>query len=413
MTRQLKTRAGIVQFPTFIPVTTFGNHFPLDPLVRPYLSLLAQAAMVSYPYAQGPVPSLRIPLFVDSGGFACLLPGGRVEEEGGLGVLVIEKEGEEPRRIHPHDVLELQEKIADVAFTLDFPVPPGLDPVESKRRIALSYANSVWALRNKRRKDLPLFAGVQGSDPPRYRESARQLAKEPFDGFAIGGLVPRARDHALVQDIANAVRSEVGDRPLHAFGLGQPDLLSCLFTAAIDSADSSSYLKFAADGRQWGEAGRSLPDPSPTERLHLALCNLATAASRCVPVSASHLVFRTHALMLRRGEASSAGASDPLVQHPDVPLVREPSSAFSGSRQRARGEDAGVPERLLEHPWHATCQSRVPPGAAASPDTKQTSRPARVRAPGAPARTHADPPTRSGSRRGAPPRSRGTSSARC
>lgn len=299
MTRQLKTRSGTITFPAFVPVTTFGNSFPLDPLVRPYLPLLAQAAMVSYPYAQGPVPSLRIPLFVDSGGFACLLPGGRVEEEDGLGVLVIEKEGEETKRIHPRAVLDLQEKIADVAFTLDFPVPPGLDAAEARRRIELSHANAVWALRNRRRKDLVLIAGVQGLEPSDYGESARALARESFDGFAIGGLVPRARDRDLVHDIVRRVRGEVGDRPLHAFGLGQPDLLTSLFQFGIDSADSSSYLKYAADGRQWGQPALTIADPSPTERLHLALCNLASVAGRCLPMSASEIVFRTHALSVR------------------------------------------------------------------------------------------------------------------
>ena len=285
MTRELKTRSGTITFPAFIPVTTFGNHFPLDPLVRPYLPLLAQAAMVSYPYAQGPVPSLRIPLFVDSGGFACLLPGGRVEEEDGLGVLVIEREGEEAKRIHPRDVLDLQERIADVAFTLDFPCPPGLESGEARRRVSLSHANSLWALRNRRRKDLPLFAGVQGLGTRNYQESAQALAREPFEGFAIGGLVPRARDREAVLDIVRCVRSEVGDRPVHVFGLGHPDLLALLFRNDADSADSSSYLRQAADGLVWGGRGPRGRDLSTTERLLLALRNLAVACGKVPPLS--------------------------------------------------------------------------------------------------------------------------------
>jgi helicase len=301
MSRELKTASGVVRFPAFVPVTTFGSRFPLDPLIRPYLPLLAQAAMVSYPYAVDlPRPGLRIPLFIDSGGFACLLPGGRVEEEAGLGVLVVEREGEEVKRIHPRDVLELQERVADVAFTLDFPCPPGLDSSEAARRVSLSHSNAVWALRNRRRRNLPLFAGVQGLDVAHYRQSARALAVEPFDGFAVGGLVPRARDRVLVLEIARAVRGEVGERPLHAFGLGQPDLLAELFGAGIDSADSSSYLKLAADGRRWGASSAPLGDPSPAERLQLALCNLAVAASRTVPISASGLVFTTLGLPWQR-----------------------------------------------------------------------------------------------------------------
>jgi helicase len=336
MTRQLATRAGAISLPAFIPVTTFGSRFPLDPLVRPYLPLLAQAALVSYPYAQGPAPSLRIPLLLDSGGFACLLPGGRVEEEDGLGVLVLAPEGEPPLRIHPRDVLELQERIADVAFTLDFPIPPGLDRTEARRRAALGQANARWALRNRRRRDLPLFAGVQGADPAGYAAAARRLAAEPFDGFAIGGLVPRARDHELVAEIARRVRAAIGDRPLHAFGLGQPELLSRLFRGGVDSSDSTSYLKLAADGLLLGQAGPPAADPSPTERLHLALCNLAALAGRAFPLSAAGLVFRTHALGPRDGGRwTDAGAREAEA--------RGPPARPSRRSDRRRGE--GPPRR--------------------------------------------------------------------
>jgi helicase len=294
MTRQLLTRSGTLTFPMFVPVTTFGSRFPLDPLVRPYLPLLAHAALVSFPFAQEPAPSLRIPLFVDSGGFACLQPGGAVDEEMGLGVLVITEEGAPPRRLAPRDVIELQERIADVAFSLDFPIPPGMDRPEAERRVRLGEANALWALRNRRRRDLPLFAGVQGLEVEDYRAAARRLAREPFEGFAIGGLVPRARDLELLVRIVDAVRSEVGERPIHAFGMGQPDTLSRLFAAGVDSTDSSSYLRLAAEGRLWG-SDQVNPDPSPTERMNLALCNLAAASGRALPLSAAR-TFWTHAI---------------------------------------------------------------------------------------------------------------------
>jgi hypothetical protein len=36
-TRTLSTRAGTIKFPAYIPVTTFGNKYQLDNLIRPYL----------------------------------------------------------------------------------------------------------------------------------------------------------------------------------------------------------------------------------------------------------------------------------------------------------------------------------------------------------------------------------------
>lgn len=225
-----------------------------------------------------------MPLFLDSGGFACLQPGATIAEEAGLGVLIIEEEGAEPRRITPAAVLDLQERIADVAFTLDFPVPPGCAPEEAARRLQLGHENALWALRNRRRRDLPIFAGVQGLEVDDYRSSARRLAAEPFEGFAIGGLVPRARDHDTLFQIVEAVRAEVGGRPLHAFGMGHPDMLPRLFAAGVTSTDSSSYLRTAAEGRLWGRPG-SMPDASMTERLALALCNLAACSGRSLPLS--------------------------------------------------------------------------------------------------------------------------------
>ncbi len=284
MARELVTRSGTLKFPLFVPVTTFGSRFPLDPLVRPYLSQIAHAALVSFTFAEGPPPSLRLPLFLDSGGFACLQPGATVEDDMGLGVLVLAQEGAPPRRISPREVLELQERLADVAFTLDFPIPPGTDRMEAERRSRLGQENALWALRNRRRRDLPLFAGVQGLEVEDYRAAARRLGREPFEGFAIGGMVPRARDLDLLRRIVAAVRDEVGDRPIHAFGMGQPDTLTELFAAGVDSADSSSYLRLAVEGRLWGSDAVN-PDPSPADRLNLALCNLAAACSRAMPLA--------------------------------------------------------------------------------------------------------------------------------
>jgi len=190
--------------------------------------------MVSFHYARQMKDPPRLPLLVDSGGFVSLFAGARVVHSGELGTIEIERNSDK-ETIHPWDVLELQEKVADVAFTLDFPIRPGTDTNEAHRRLELTISNAHWALANRRRKDLPLFACVQAWNTASARECARAYADEPFDGVAIGGLVPRAHDPALVLAIVEAVREEIGDRPLHAFGLGKPELVSTLFGAGVDS----------------------------------------------------------------------------------------------------------------------------------------------------------------------------------
>lgn len=311
--RILKTRRGEIRLPAYVPVITFGTAYPLDNLIRPYLPRLAPAVMVSVPLArdaragdaragdttgsdaiQEAIEDLRVPLFVNSGGFLSLRADAQVREERTLGVLECPA-GEEGDviRIHPLDVLNLQERIADVAFTLDFPIAPETDRGEAERRQRLTIANAHWALANRRRRDLPLYAGIQAWDVASARACAQAYAGAAFDGFAVGGLVPRLRDFTAVLDIVAAVRGEIGDRPLHAFGLGAPEIVAAVFQAGVDSVDSSSYVQLAADGRLWSNPALHIEEPTPTDRLHLAICNLALATGCSLPVSASGLLFHT------------------------------------------------------------------------------------------------------------------------
>lgn len=283
--RQLVTRKGPIRLPAYFPVTTFGEKYPLDRLIRPYLNRLASGLMVSYYYAKQIDEPLRIPLLVDSGGFASLLPGSSVVPEGDGGNLAVTRDGH-TERIHPRDVLELQEQAAEVAFSLDFPIPPGMGQKEARDRQKRTIANAHWALANRRRRDLLLFACVQAWDAASARKCARAYAGSGFDGIALGGLVPRARDAEQVLAMARAVREEIGDLPLHVFGLGKPELIERLMGAGVDSVDSSSHVKLAAEGRSWTASDLVLADASPTERLHLAIANLAFASGKTLPLPA-------------------------------------------------------------------------------------------------------------------------------
>lgn len=292
--RFLKTRCGSISFPAYMPVTTFGNKYPLDKLVQPYLNRLAPGVMVSHYYAQLMEEHQRpqLPLLVDSGGFAALFDGTTVRQRKGLGILET-KRGDATEILHPRAVLEFQEKIADVAFTLDFPIPPKLDTRERHKRHKLTIANALWAIENRRRRDLPLYACIQAWDKQSALDCAKAYELCGFDGIAIGGLVPRAKDMDFVLEIVRVVREVIGDLPLHVFGLGHPDKLKPLFDAGVDSVDSSSYIKYAAQGKLWSNPTFGLVDPSPTDRLHLALCNLASAVGKSLPLSTSEVMFET------------------------------------------------------------------------------------------------------------------------
>ncbi|MCW1886715.1 queuine tRNA-ribosyltransferase family protein [Luteolibacter flavescens] len=283
----LDTPSGPIRFPAYVPVTTFGGKYPLDGLIQPYLPRLAPALMVSHHYARQMREKPRLPVMIDSGGFAALFEGSKVLARKGLGILEIHL-GEEPELLTPWDVLEFQEQHADIAFTLDFPIPPNLPIRDARRRQKLTIANACWALENRRRREMRLFACIQAWDSESARDCARQLAERPFDGFAIGGLVPRAWDWELLSSIVLSVRNEVGSRPLHIFGLGKPELAAKLFELGVDSVDSSSYVKAAADGVSWA-TGSKVPDPSVSDRLALALSNLALATGSTLPLSVGKL----------------------------------------------------------------------------------------------------------------------------
>jgi helicase len=287
---QLKTTHGVIRLPAYVPVTTFGEKYPLDDLVRPYLPRLSSAVMVSYHYAKQMKERPSLPMLIDSGGFASLFQNATVRQVGTLGVLeVATDDGTET--LHPRDVLDFQEQHADVAFTLDFPIPPSMDLLEARRRNKLTIANAQWALENRRRKDMLLFACVQGSDLKSYRACAAEYSRQGFDGIAIGGLVPRVSNFEGLLAIVDAVRAAVPDKPIHVFGLGKPGIVEALFQRGVQSVDSSAYVKLAADGRLWGQPNVHLSDASPSERLQLALCNLAMASQRAMPLSTSHLLF--------------------------------------------------------------------------------------------------------------------------
>lgn len=107
MKDSIDTRRGTVQFPAYLPVTTFGEKYPLDDLVRPYLPRLAPGVMVSYHFAREMDAGERpeVPLFVDSGGYGLVkIEEAEAVERRGLGQIEVPGD-ENDHRVHPREVL--------------------------------------------------------------------------------------------------------------------------------------------------------------------------------------------------------------------------------------------------------------------------------------------------------------------
>lgn len=274
----LNTPHGEVKFPAFLPVTTFGDEYPLDRLVQPFLYRVSDVWMVSYHYARQMAKRPQAPLFIDSGGFGLLMPGSRLVETEGMGCI----ETAPGEMISPPDVLALQlDKAADILCPLDFPIPPSLDDEgERSRRQRLTLANARWLLDQPLPHSVTVVGCVQGYDHDSYLAMARALLGLGYRHLAIGGLVPRLPDIELVKAIVAGVRSiQPADALLHVFGAGKPQIVAAVIAAGATSTDSSSYLKAAADGVAWD--GSIVPDDlSPLERAHLAVRNGAECAQR-------------------------------------------------------------------------------------------------------------------------------------
>lgn len=250
----------------FLPVLTF--RYSLDQALLPLLPHIAQAALLSLPELREYDPQRHrfpeLPLMVDSGGYAALSPHSRVIESGGLGVLI--RPG--GHRFTPADVHAAQQQYATWGCTLDFPSPDALGEAERQRRHALSLANARWAFSQPR--DFQLFACLQPG-----QDVAPLLELSP-DGIALGGLVPFARDAAFLAEQVRAVRAQIGELPLHVFGIGNPQGVRAVMRAGASSVDSSGPQRAAVEGKSY--AGHRLNHPSATERLMLAALNLSLSA---------------------------------------------------------------------------------------------------------------------------------------
>lgn len=294
--RQLEWRPGGI----FFPVITGAPQHRLDMLIRAHLPRYApqlQGTLVSAYYARRWNEAERarwrspttdeMALLIDSGGFVGAAGATVAIEETAaadgapIAVLrVTRPEGEEV--IHPDEVLALQGELADVGFSLDCLIAPDMPPDEAARRTRLTLANAYHALRQRGQRfpQLCLFGVVQARDPQSAAACAAALVAmrddggHGFDGLAIGGLVPHARDLDHASGIVAAVRAEAPGLPIHVFGIGQPESIRRLVVAGATSSDSSAYARDAVRGRSWGRPEASIEDPTLGESLLLALEHL-------------------------------------------------------------------------------------------------------------------------------------------
>ena len=241
----LQTTKGTIKYPAFLPVTTFSDDFPLDPIVRPYLKRFAPAMMVSHYYAQKMI-SQTLPVFIDSGGFASFFKNSLTYQlkNGTYGIL-----SHDGSQVNPEVVLATQEKFADIGATLDFIITEDTPLQDAKEKQDWIIHNAKWALANKKNPALKLFASLQAWDRDSILRILEALLPLPFDGFSLGGMVSRIQKPEKIFELVETFREEENDRPLHVFGIGAPPVVKNIFACGASSADSSSYIRHAVSKR--------------------------------------------------------------------------------------------------------------------------------------------------------------------
>ena len=187
------------------------------------------------------------------------------------------------------EVLRRQERFgADVAFTLDYPLPPGSQvdpgccPGEVAERIRLTARAAALAYQLRSRSGMRLLIVLQYNGAEALRRLLELLDRElrehagtgldGVDGYAVGGLVPHsAKWWLLAQRLQEARRLLGWGTWIHLLGVASPRNTALLYTAGADSMDSKTYIIAAAKRLYYQPSGArpariSLRETSPAQK---------------------------------------------------------------------------------------------------------------------------------------------------
>jgi len=202
-------------------------------------------------------------LFVDSGGYRLLYNTH----------LDIERYGFKPT---VKDIMHLQARFgANAVATLDYPIPPGLNDIESKERIRKSIDNCVRTSEGSvdiLGGETLVYMCVHGRDYAEARGTVSHLLNRlshrnsnhaPM-GIAIGSLVPLANTPKQVIDIVKGVMDAIracdwidsSSVPVHAFGVSSR-MMPVLAAMGVDSFDGTTYVQQAQSLRYRVPEGHS------------------------------------------------------------------------------------------------------------------------------------------------------------
>jgi queuine tRNA-ribosyltransferase len=290
----LETRRGSVRTPLFMPIATRGavKHLSGDDLrslgatvilgntyhlwLRPGDELIARSGgLHAFMDWQGPI-------LTDSGGFQVFSLGARAGTRFGVNGVKLSEEGVEfvdPENgqrafLSPEKSIDIQLNLgSDIIMVLD-ECPPY--PCTHEYALQSLERTTRWAARakdhfEKRVVDLglknnrPLLFGiVQGSIYSDLRkQSAEELVKIGFDGYAIGGVAVGEPRETLPDILAATLPQLPPEQPRYLMGLGRPEEIVMAVRAGVDMFDCVIPTREGRHGRLFFWTGQPLsPDGS-------------------------------------------------------------------------------------------------------------------------------------------------------
>ena len=277
--------------------------------------------------------------------------------------------------VTPEDIVAFQRDIGvDVGTILDIFSTPDRTAEEARADMDETLARAAAAVPLK--ADMALNGTVQGGIHPELRrECATRYRDLGVDFHAIGGVVPlmeRQMWPTLVDAVVAAKQGLDPSRPTHLFGAGHPQMFALGALLGCDFFDSSSYAKYAKDGRMMYEDGTR----------HLA--DLEDNPCAC-EVCSGHTPKELRALPAPERERA-LGLHNLYVSFQEVRRVREAIRAgrlWELATQRAHSHPslADGLRRALDHAaWFETLEPLSKPNAFFHTGPASARRPEAVRA---------------------------------
>jgi queuine tRNA-ribosyltransferase len=263
-------KRGEVATPAFMPVGTYGTVKAMTPeevidlgaqiilgntfhlAITPGTDVIeAHGDLHNFMHWQGPI-------LTDSGGFQ-VFSLGAMRKISEAGVDFRSPKNGDKIFIGPEESIQIQQKLgSDIVMIFDecTPYPADKTTADKSMQLSLRWAKRSKVEHKKLNNNNALFGIVQGGMYADLRiESAKELIKIGFDGYAIGGLSvgePKAEMMKVLDYLPDELPT---DKPRYLMGVGTPSDLVEAVERGIDMFDCVMPTRNARNGYLFTSAG--------------------------------------------------------------------------------------------------------------------------------------------------------------